>query len=171
MKYFTIVFLVILSFFAAMPSFASGIGGMSFRALANAELKTAQAAFSGQTVIMKRLSDPTGYQKGAKSIPIKGTFVAYLASNGQILIWSKESSKVINGAWAVVSSKEKKPKILFCISLTKQRKNVMCTIVKYLAKAIFDDVKGNVFNLKAGASVPAPLPYSKRISTIQDKIK
>jgi len=165
-------FLVIFSLLIITPqAYADSIGGKSIRAIANSDIKTASGIFENQTILMKRLPDRSGYNKDKKGIPVTGTFVAYLAKNGQILIWSKDSSKVITGIWAIVNTKENKPRMMFCMRFSKNKEKVPCMLMKYIDGVFFDSEKGNIFNLRKGASVPAPLPYSRNLSTIRNKIK
>ena len=171
MKLFKIFSILISIILFVSPAIAGGINGKTMQAIANGDLAQAKSIFSGHTIVMKRPNDNSGYRLEVKGVPVAGTFVAYLSSNGRILIWSKDAKKVISGVWAVVMSKGQKPKMLFCMNLSKQKQKVPCMVVKYMGNVVFDSAKGNIFNLKSGGSVPASLPYSRSLSTIQKKIK
>ncbi len=168
MKYLKIIATFFTLLLLSTPTLAGGIDGKSMMAIARGDAKQIAEIFAGQTIVMKRPGDGSGYNRHLKGVPVAGTFVAYLSKNGQILIWSKDSQKIIDGVWKIGASGGK---YVFCMSLSRKPQRIPCLIIKQMGSSVSDSQKGNIFNLKAGASAPTQLPYSKRLSTIQSKIK
>jgi len=148
-----------------VPVQAAKIGGKGVTALANATPDEAFAAFAGQTVIMQRPKDTKGYRR-ERVIEVEGRFVGYFSADGRLLIWSKDSDKVIVAGWGIGGSKnlstgpDNKTGPVLCINFSKQAARIPCIVIRYMSENLFDAAAGNIFNLKAGGAVPAQLPRS-----------
>jgi len=149
----------------AVPVQAAKIGGKGVTSLANATPDEAFAAFAGQTVIMQRPKDTKGYHRD-RVIDVAGRFVAYFSPDGRVLIWGKDSDKVVQAVWGIGGSKnlssgpDNKTGPVLCINFAKQAGRIPCIVIRYMSENLFDAAAGNIFNLKSGAAVPAPLPRS-----------
>jgi hypothetical protein len=158
---------------AVVPAQAAKLNGKGVTTLANATPDEAFAAFAGQTVIMERPKDTKGYRR-ERVIAVEGRFVAYFAPNGSLLIWGKDSDKVIQAAWGVGGSQnlttgpDNKTGPVLCINFATKAARIPCIVIRYMNDNLFDATAGNIFNLKAGGAVPAQLPRSP---TKLDRIK
>ena len=144
---------------------AAKVGGKGVTTLANGTVEEALAAFADQTIVLERPKDTKGYRRD-RVIAVEGRFVGYFSPNGRLLVWSKDSDKVIAASWGIgpggnlSQGPDSKTGPLLCLSFTEQSGRQPCIVIRYMDEYLFDSAKGNVFNLKAGAAVPAALPRS-----------
>jgi hypothetical protein len=149
----------------AMPAQAAKIGGRGVLSLLNATPEETFKVFAGQTVIMQRPKDSKGYRRD-RTIDVEGRFIAYFAPNGTLLVWSKDSDKVIQAGWGTGGSQnlstgpDKKTGPLLCLNFTGKSARIPCIVLRYMNDNLFDSAAGNIFNLRPGAAVPAQLPRS-----------
>lgn len=147
----------------AIPAEAAKIGGKGVASFVDATPQETFDAFAGHTVIMERPKDTRGYRRD-RIIEVEGRFVAYFAPNGSLLVWSKDSDKVIAGGWGIGASQnlsdgpDKKSGPMLCISFKQQTGKQPCIVIRYMSECLLDAAEGNIFKLKAGAPVPGQLP-------------
>jgi len=145
--------------FISASALAVEIGGVNPRSVEGLSPRAVRAAFADQTILMVRPSDRSNYGLDREVLPVGARFVAYFATNGEILVWGSHQSHIHQGQWAIGQSSNQ-----LCFQFGTNRGG--CFQISQSASSFEDALRGNVLSLRAGAPVPGKLPFTNRIDAI-----